>query len=120
MAKSKKETDLGTDPVAVGQALMQQVDEAGLGPMRWMGTNWFEKMADINSELASFVAGRIQEDVKTQHELLHCTSTEEFQKAQFAFLEKAYQQYTAETGKLVQMGMDMLPITTKNTKDTPL
>lgn len=120
MAKSKKDTETSNDPVAMGQAFMQQVEDAGLGPMRWMGTEWFEKMAEMNTELASFVADRIREDAKTQHALLHCKSAEEFQKAQLAFMEKAYEQYTAETGKLVQMGLDMLPMTKKDTKDTPV
>ncbi len=120
MAKSKNETTISDDPVALGQAFLQQFEDAGLGPMRWMGTSWLEAMADLNSEVVSFLADRIREDVKTQHELLHCKSAEELQKAQFAFLEKAHQQYTAETGKLVKMGLDMFPGKIKYTKDTPL
>lgn len=120
MAKSKKETTASEDPVALGQAFLKQFEEAGLGPMRWMGTAWFEAMADMNSEVVNFVAERIKQDVKTQHELLHCKSAEELQKAQMAFLEKAYEQYTDETGKLVKMSMEMFPNVMKETKDTPL
>ncbi len=120
MAKSKQDTNASTDPVAMGQALMQQVEDAGLGPLRWLGTAWFEKMADMNSEVVSFVADRIREDVKTQHELLHCKTAEDLQKAQVAFLEKAYTQYTEETGKLLKMGMDMLPGGKDDTKNTPI
>ncbi len=120
MAKSKQDTNTSKDPVAIGQEFMQQFEDAGLGPMRWMGTAWFEAMADMNSELVAFVADRIKEDVKTQHELLHCKSAEELRKAQLAFIEKAHKQYTEETGKIVKMGLDMLPTAIKNTKDTPL
>lgn len=120
MANSKKETSASEDPVAIGQAFLQQFEDAGLGPMRWMGTTWFEAMADLNSEVVSFVAERIKEDVKTQHTLLHCKSAEELHKAQVAFLEKAYQQYTDETGKLVKMSLNMFPTAMKDTKDTPL
>ncbi|MCK0097363.1 phasin family protein [Yoonia sp. F2084L] len=120
MAKSKKETSASEDPVALGQAFLQQFEDAGLGPMRWMGTAWFEAMADMNSEVVNFVSERIKEDVKTQHELLHCKSAEELQKAQLAFLEKAYQQYTDETGKLVKMSLDMLPTAKAGTKGTPI
>jgi hypothetical protein len=120
MATSKKETTSSEDPVALGQAFLQQFEDAGLGPLRWMGTAWFEAMADMNSELVTFVSDRIKEDVKTQHKLLHCKSAEELQKAQVAFLEKAYQQYTDETGKLVKMGLDMLPSAMTDTKDTPI
>lgn len=120
MAKSKTKTDTINDPFAMSQALIQQVQEAGLGSMHLLGTEWFEKMADINSELVSFIADRISKDVETQHTLLHCTSTEEFQKAQLAFIEEAHAQYTVETGKLVQMGLDMLPLMTKGSKGTPV
>ena len=120
MAKSTKQTPGSEDPAPLGEAFLQQVEDAGLGPMRWMGTAWLEAMAEMNSEVVSFVAERFKEDVKTQHELLHCRSAEELQKVQAAFLEKAFRQYTEETGKLVRMGLDMLPTGIKNTKNTPL
>ncbi len=120
MTKSSKETITSEDPVALGQAFLKQFEDAGLGPMRWMGASWHEAVADMNSELATFVADRIKEDVKTQHELLHCKSAQELQKAQVAFLEKAYQQYTSETGKLIKMGLDMWPTATSETKNTPV
>ncbi|PJI92079.1 phasin protein [Yoonia maricola] len=120
MAKSKQSSDTRLDPVAMGQAMIQQIEEAGLGSMRWMGTAWFEVMADMNSEVVSFVADRIREDVKTQHALLHCKTAADMQRAQVAFLEKAYTQYTEETGKLIKMGMDMLPDASTTTKNTPV
>ena len=120
MAKSKNETSTQEDPVAMGRAFVQQFEDAGFGPMNWMGTRWFEAMADMNSELMTFIAARISEDVKTQHELLHCKSAEELQKAQLAFLEKAQNQYMDETGKLVQMSHDLLPKTAGGTKHTPI
>ncbi|MEL6837794.1 MAG: phasin family protein [Pseudomonadota bacterium] len=120
MAKSKKDTNAVQDPVVMGHALMQQIEEAGLGPLRWMGTHWFETMADINSEVMSFVADRIREDVKTQHELLHCKSATELQQAQVAFLEKAYAQYTAETGKIIKMSLDAYPVAQNSTKNKPI
>jgi hypothetical protein len=120
MTKSKQDTHASDAPNVMGQAFLKQFEDAGLGPMRWMGTAWLDAIADMNSELVTFVADRIQEDVKTQHALLHCKSAEDLQKAQLAFLEKAYQQYTDETGKLVKMGLDMLPNAQAETKDTPV
>lgn len=120
MAKSKQDKTQSDDPVAMGQAFLKQFEDAGLGPMNWIGTNWFETMADMNSEVMSFIAQRISEDVKTQHELLHCKSAEELQKAQLAFLEKAQQQYMDETGKLVKMGLELLPSSASGTKHTPV
>jgi hypothetical protein len=120
MAKSKQDPNATEDPVAIGQAFLKQFEDAGFGPMRWMGTEWFEAMANVNNELMTFVADRIKEDVKTQQELLNCKSAEELQKAQLAFLDKAQKQYTDETGKLVKMSLDMLPTAIKGTKGTPL
>ena len=120
MAKSTKQTSTTNDPAALGQAFLKQFEDAGLGSMNWMGTNGFEAMADMNSEVMSFIAARISEDAKAQQELSKCKTAEELQKAQLAFLEKAQEQYTNETGKLVKMGLDMLPNARKGTKHTPV
>lgn len=119
MARSKKATEAENTTEATA-GLVQQMEDAGLGPLRWMGTNWLEAMAGMNSEIVSFVADRIKEDVKTQHELLHCKSPEQLQKVQLEFLEKAYEQYSAETGKLIKMSIDMLPTQSASTKNTPI
>lgn len=120
MAKTTQEAQVTEAISAVGEAAMRQLDEAGFGSLRWMGTTWFETMADMNSEVVTFLANRIKEDVKTQHKLLHCTSAEDLQAAQLAFLKKAYAQYADETGKLIKMGMEMLPVGPTRTKHTPV
>jgi hypothetical protein len=73
----------------------------------WGGTAWFENLADMGSELSSFLAERIKEDVKTQHALLNCRSMKEVHHVQAEFLQTAIDQYQAETGKLVEMTGDM-------------
>lgn len=72
-------------------------------PAGWMGIAWFARLAELGSEVSSFVAERIREDVQTQHRLLHCKSLPEVQKVQAEFLQKAFDQYQAETGKLIRM-----------------
>ncbi|MEH6645979.1 phasin family protein [Sulfitobacter sp.] len=74
-----------------------------LAPTAWMGTAWFERVADLGSEITTFVADRIKEDAKTQHALLNCKSMVEVQHVQAEFLQKAFDQYHAETGKLVEL-----------------
>lgn len=81
-----------------------QLQEAGLGNMMGMGTAWIEAVSEMSAEVAQFVAERIKEDVKTQHEILHCKNVADLQHIQAQFLQKAADQYQAETGKLVQMG----------------
>ena len=92
----------------------------GLEALTWMGTAWIEAMSDLSSELASFLADRIKEDVKTQHEILHCKSVAEMQAIQAAFMERAYVQYTVETGKLIEKGTSLFPQLSGQTKHTPV
>ena len=81
----------------------------GFNNMTSFGTAWIEALSDMGSEVLSFVADRIQEDVKTQHEILHCEDIAELQEIQMRFMKKAIDQYTAETGKLVEMSQHLLP-----------
>lgn len=81
-----------------------QLQDAGLGSMMGMGTAWVEAISDMSAEVAHFVAERIKEDVKTQHEILHCKKVSDLQHIQAQFIQKAMDQYQAETGKLVEMG----------------
>jgi hypothetical protein len=74
-----------------------------LAPIAWMSTAWVESLADLGTEVTSFVAERIREDVKTQHAILHCKSMAELQHVQAQFVQRALDQYVAETGKLVEM-----------------
>lgn len=75
-----------------------------------MGGNaaWIESLGKMSAEFASFVAERINEDVKAQHEMMHCHDASELQNIQGQFIQTALDQYQAETGKLVQMGISAL------------
>ena len=83
------------------------MQDQALKSMSQMGLVWLEGMSDLGSEVLSFVADRIKEDVKTQHKMLHCKNVAELQHIQAEFMQTAIDQYTAETGKLVQMGQDV-------------
>lgn len=80
-----------------------QLQEAGLGSMMGVSTAWMEAMSDMGAEMVSFMAERIKEDVKTQHEILHCKNVADLQHIQAKSIQKAMDQYHAETGKLVEM-----------------
>lgn len=75
-----------------------------LGNMMGLGTYWMEAVSDMGVEVASFIAARIKEDVKTQHAILHCKTPAELHHIQADFVQTAVEQYQAETGKLIQMG----------------
>ncbi|MBW4706286.1 phasin family protein [Roseobacter sp. YSTF-M11] len=81
-----------------------QLQKAGMGNMLGASAAWVEALGDMGAEFASFLAERIKEDVQTQHEMMHCKNVTEFQHIQAQFVQKAMDQYQAETGKLVEMG----------------
>ncbi|MEL6887236.1 MAG: phasin family protein [Pseudomonadota bacterium] len=83
------------------------MQDQAMKSMSQMGLAWVEGMSDLGSEVLSFVADRIKQDVKTQHKMLHCKSVNELQHIQAEFIQTAIEDYTAETGKLVQMSHDI-------------
>lgn len=103
MANKAQNDDTRTQTSAEPTDALAQLQEAGLGNMMGMGTAWVEAVSEFSAEVAGFVAERIKEDVKTQHEILHCKNMADLQHIQAQFLQKAMDQYQAETGKLVEM-----------------
>ena len=81
---------------------LTKAQATGLGSLSWLGTKWVETMSDVGAEWLSFVADRVKEDVKTQHELLHVKNIGEVQHIQAQFLQKAIDDYRDETGKIVE------------------
>lgn len=102
MAKTPKTDTPKKDDAPL--AAIAQLQGAGFGNMVWLGTAWFETIGDLSAEVLSFVADRVKEDVKVQHQIMHCKNPSELQHVQSQFLQKAIEQYQAETGKLVEMG----------------
>ncbi len=69
----------------------------------WMNAAWIEAATEVGGELASFVAERMRQDIHLQQALLGCRSLAETQHVQAAFIQTAFDQYQAETGKLIAM-----------------
>ncbi len=76
---------------------------APAAPTLWMNNAWTQCMADMSSEIASFWATRINEDIRLQQSMLKCTTLSEMQHVQAEFVQKAVAQYQAETGKLIAL-----------------
>ena len=89
------------EPESVMKTLTD-AQSSGLGSLSWLGTKWIETMSDVGAEWLSFVADRVKEDVKTQHELMHAKNIGEVQHIQAQFLQKAMDDYHDETGKIVE------------------
>lgn len=102
MSKSTESTSASQlEPEKIFQTLAN-AQTAGLGSLSWLGTKWVETMSDVGAEWLSFIAERVKEDVKTQHELLHAKNIGEVQHIQAQFLQKAMDDYRDETGKIVE------------------
>ncbi|MEL6913165.1 MAG: phasin family protein [Pseudomonadota bacterium] len=95
------ETSSPLEPEKVIQSIAD-LQGSGFGSLAWLGTKWMETMSDVGAEWLSFVADRVKEDVKTQHELLHAKTIGDVQKIQATFLQKAMDDYHDETGKIVE------------------
>lgn len=108
MAEKTNVQDSAEKATASALNSMTELQKSGFGSVSWMGAAWFENMSDIGSEMMNFMAARVKEDVKTQHEILHCKDATEMRKIQTEFIRKAVDQYTAETGKLVEMGSEFM------------
>lgn len=115
MAKERTPEAKATRPETLtdGWKSITEVQAQGLRALTGMNTAWYEALSDMGSEVMSFVAERIKEDVKTQHQLLHCRDAAELQKIQAEFLQTTIDQYQAETGKLIEIGQKMFDATLK-------
>lgn len=94
----------GEDTAGTPPNVVSHLQKAGLGSLMGMGTAWVEAMSAMSAEMGDFIAERIKEDVKTQHEILNCRTVSDLREIQAQFMQKAIDQYQAETGKLVEIG----------------
>lgn len=85
-------------------------------PAAWMDAAWFESLSQIGREYITFIAERVKEDVKAQQALMQCKTLTEMQSVQADFIQTAFAQYQAETGKLVAMGGEMVTKMAKRSK----
>lgn len=108
MSEKSKTSDTRPDPANAAISAMSELQKTGFGSLAWMGTAWLENLSDVGAEVMEFVAERVREDVKTQHELLHAKDVAEMQHIQAQFMQKAVDQYAAESGKLVEMSSELL------------
>ncbi|MDV7143925.1 phasin family protein [Tropicimonas sp. TH_r6] len=96
-------------------SLFEDWQAAGLGAWSWANPVWFRQIATINAEVTRFVTDRLRQDVEFQTELMQCRDPAEMQEVQGRFLKNAFDQYSAETGKLVQMNRDAYDAVTGRT-----
>lgn len=69
---------------------------------RSVATGVAETWMDIWSEAVGFMAARLQEDVRTQHELLHCRSPLDFHAAQVRYMQKVIDDCQHGVGRMAR------------------
>jgi hypothetical protein len=84
-----------------------EIFAAAFGPWGQVGAAWAEAMSDLGAETMRFLAARVQEDVGFQQRILHASSLDELRHIQGAFVQKAIDQYVAETGRMVEMNEEL-------------
>lgn len=99
---SKEETGTETSASEASDAMAAR-RQAGVEDVMGLGTAWAAMVSDLSAEMLGFLSDRIREDLKTQHRLFHCRDVHELREIQAEFLQKAIDQYQAETGKLIEM-----------------
>ena len=90
------------------ESAMHNMQTAGMQTLSFLGAAWMRQVQGFGSEVAQFVAERLQEDLKLQHQLMHSKDPRAWQEAQAEFLRTALEQYTAETGKLASISGEII------------
>jgi hypothetical protein len=108
MPEKSKASEAATEAERSVKGAISEMQEAGFGSLTWLGTDWMTTMSDIGGEMMRFMADRIKEDVKTQHEILHAKDITDVQAIQTRFMKDAFDQYAAETGKLVKISHELV------------
>lgn len=108
MSPKTKSGGADTAEAANAMQMINEMQRAGMGSLAWLGTAWIEQMSALGSECLCFLADRVREDVKTQHRILNCRDVSEIQRIQLEFIQKALADYQAETGKIYEMGNEVL------------
>lgn len=85
----------------------KEIFAAAFGPWGQVGAAWADTMSGLGAEAMRFLAARVQEDVGLQRQLLHASSLDELRHLQAAFVQKAIDQYVAETGRMVEMNGEL-------------
>lgn len=97
---------------------IRHLQETEFPALPGVGKQWMETMSDMGSQLLTFMSARVQQDVQTQHALLHAKGVAEVQHIQAQFVQKAMNDYIDEMARLMAMGKHAVPVPSDK-PDTP-
>ncbi|MFC3615875.1 phasin family protein [Lutimaribacter marinistellae] len=99
--------DKTADPTKAMTDMMAQMQKMGTDAMAAMGGDWAERMSKVGTEVMSFAADRMKQDMEFQQKLLQCRDMQELQQVQSRFWQEAIEQYRGEMERLAEMGGGM-------------
>ncbi|SDK90092.1 Phasin protein [Aliiruegeria lutimaris] len=113
--------EMNTTAQAVTEQMMSLFEDwqkAGLGAWAWANPLWYQMVVEMNSEIARFISDRLKQDFDFQAQLLQCRDPAALRELQCRFMKEAFEQYSAETGKLFKMNNAALDAVTGRGKDS--
>ncbi len=99
--KKPNKTPEATNPMA---SMLEAMQGTKFPTASGAGSEWIESMADVGSNVLSFMAARIEQDVQTQQALMKAKDVTEFQHIQAQYFQRMMDDYAAETAKLMKFG----------------
>lgn len=102
MPPTDKPSNSGNQPKSENIGADQAAD------LQAAGARMLEAISELGGEVVAFVAQRIKDDLQTQHDLLNTRNTADFMHIQAQFMQRAINQYTIETGKMVALNTAMI------------
>jgi hypothetical protein len=111
------DTDIAGDPqAAVLEGITKSQAEA-LHSIEKANAALVQGLHGWTNEMANFFAGRIEEDLKTQQDLLRCQNLEDIRLVQARFFSQAFDQYAKETSQLLRLGGEVFAKTVQPAGD---
>lgn len=96
------------NPFMAGFPGMTDMQAEGLAMFERIGNAMSDYYGQTGVEFMEFFNKRLQEDARTREEMMACKDISEFAEVQQRFVKTAMEQYSEETGKMVQMSNNVL------------
>ncbi len=82
------------------------------------GMDWLETLSGMGSEMVRFTADRFKVDMQARDEIVSAKGLAEVQHIQTLFFQKAIEDYTAQSTKLMEMMKSLTPNPSDGAKST--
>lgn len=106
--RAKKESTASAHEALESLSNLANLQGPTLDAFTQAGQAYFNGLAAINQEMASFMQTRLRHDMELGESLARCRSLADATKVQSEWLKQATDDYAAETRKLVEMSSGLM------------